>query len=137
MENKWLWIGGAAVLAVVLFLSRSGGAGSPTVIPAADTSAETAARFSFASSGLNTLGKVASDALGYASAERVATTTADAQVRVEQSRDNALVASTNAYADAQKYTSRQTEKAATNSSFWGAISHLFTSAADILAVVLP
>lgn len=136
MDNKVLWIGGAAVLAVVLFMSRSGGAGSPTVIPAADTSAETAARFGFAASGLDTLGKVASDALGFASEERTATTVANAQVAVEQSKNNALVASANAYASAQQYTARQQEKASTNSSFYGALGKLFGSAGDILTAIL-
>lgn len=114
MDNKWLWIGGAALLAVLYFVSRSGSSGAAEVVPGKDTTQETQARFSFAASGLQSLSQLASSIVGYQSAE-------ETQIGVAQAQADAVASSSAAQASAQKYTASQAEKAQNNAGMWGAI----------------
>lgn len=99
MDNKTLWVvGGLGALVVLWLARRSSGAGAQ-VVPGPDTSAETQARFGFASEGITALTKLADDMANYA-----------AQRDIEAQRDAAITNAAAAQADAQKVAARESSR---------------------------
>lgn len=102
IEGKtWLWVGLGAV--VLLFLMKRGSA-NVTQLQAPDTSGETAARYSFAESGLAALADSFS-----------AKVTSAAQVAAEQSRDNAYLESARIFGDTERFKAQSAERTAMSS----------------------
>lgn len=112
MEHKWLWVGGAAVVLLFLFLRR--GSGGPQVIPAPDTSGTDQARFNFASQGLQALSDLEAKVAGFNTEAAIARSQANAAIGVEQLRDAALTSQAQANANAQVVQARSRE----NTSVW-------------------